>query len=51
MEDYEIERQLTFNSDSDSCLEHEDNGWGYNDEDDEELVQPPLSSLSSSPWC
>ncbi|PNF17185.1 hypothetical protein B7P43_G06584 [Cryptotermes secundus] len=52
LENYEIERQLLFNSDSDCCTEDEDNDWGYEDEDDEELVQPPpssLSSLSSSP--
>ncbi|XP_033607870.1 uncharacterized protein LOC117282423 [Cryptotermes secundus] len=52
LENYEIERQLIFDSDSDCCTEDEDNDWGYEDEDDEELVQPPpssLSSLSSSP--
>jgi hypothetical protein len=50
MEDYETERQL-IDSDSDNCSELEDNGWDYEDKDDEELERPPLSSLSSSPWC
>jgi hypothetical protein len=36
-----------FDTDSNYCSEDEDNGWGYEHEDDKELVQPPLSSSSS----
>jgi hypothetical protein len=48
MDEDEIERQLVFDTDSDCCSEDEDNGWGYEYEDDEKLVQPPLSSSPSS---
>jgi hypothetical protein len=48
MDECETERQLIFDTHSECCSEDEDNGWCYGYEYDEELVEPPLSSSSSS---
>jgi hypothetical protein len=47
MDEAEIERQLIFDIDSDSCSEDDGNCWEYGYEDDG-LVQPLLPSTSSS---
>jgi hypothetical protein len=44
----EIERQLIFDSHSDCCTKDVAHDWGYEDEDDEELVE--TSSWSPSSW-